>query len=220
MGGDQREQRIAGCAEPRQSLSSAAAATMTSATTPNVPLRLSFMISSLRSRVLPPPKPSAISATPSSCRLPVTRIAVASATIAASDGGRPSQSPIAKAMPASRPTMAPATGAAQIASAKLRLAEAEPCGRQPSEEAEASGDVGAYSIGCQLLCHTGLALGDRVEECAGDVAAPAAERAERLALAVRISASGSSSPAVDHLRVVEFVAADRSRRPPRAGSRP
>ena len=34
---------------------------------------------------------------------------------------------------------------------EIGLAEAEPCGRQPSEEAEASGDVGAYSIGCQLL---------------------------------------------------------------------
>ena len=104
-----------------------ASSTMTSATTPNVPLRLSFMISSLRSRVLPPPKPSAMSATPSSCRLPVTRIAAASATIAASDGGRPNQALTAKAMPATSPTTAPATGAAHSASAKFGLAEAEPC---------------------------------------------------------------------------------------------
>ena len=77
------------------------------------------MISSLRSRVLPPPKPSAMSATPSSCRLPVTRIAAASATIADSDGGRPNQAVTAKAAPATSPTTAPATGAAQIASAKF-----------------------------------------------------------------------------------------------------
>ena len=65
-----------------------------SAQTPNVPMRLSRMISSLRSRDAPPPKPSAVSARPSSCRQPVRSIVAASEIAAAGNGGTPSRNAI------------------------------------------------------------------------------------------------------------------------------
>ena len=81
----ERSRRAAASALQRSRIDS------TSADAPNAPMRLSRMISSFRSRVLPPPKPSAVSDSPSSCRQPVTSIVAASASAAASAGGRPSQ---------------------------------------------------------------------------------------------------------------------------------
>ena len=62
-----------------------------SAQTPYVPVRLSRMMSSFCSRVLPPPKPSAVSARPSSCRQPVAAKVAATASAAADHAGSPSR---------------------------------------------------------------------------------------------------------------------------------
>ena len=58
---------------------------ITSASAPKVPIRLSRMISSFCSRVLPP-IPSKESASPSSCIAPVSAIVAASASAAAGIG--------------------------------------------------------------------------------------------------------------------------------------
>ena len=58
---------------------------MTSASAPKVPIRLSRMISSFRSRVSPP-SPSKESASPSSCIAPVSAIVAASASADAGIG--------------------------------------------------------------------------------------------------------------------------------------
>ena len=62
-----------------------------SAQAPKAPMRLSRMISSLRSRVVPPPKPSATSDRPSSCRQPVASIVAASASAAAERRRQPAK---------------------------------------------------------------------------------------------------------------------------------
>ena len=60
-----------------------------SAVAPKAPMRLSRMISSFRSRVEPPPKPSATSASPSSCSAPVDATSAAVASPAWRMRGRP-----------------------------------------------------------------------------------------------------------------------------------
>ena len=96
----------------------------TRASTPYVPMRESRMILSLAARVRPPPKPSATSASPSSCRAPVTKAAIASATRAHASGCRPSHEAAVRPAPAARPTAAPTMGKARAAPARFLSASA------------------------------------------------------------------------------------------------
>ena len=64
-----------------------------SARAPKLPIRLSAMISKARSRSPPAPRPSAVSARPSSCSAPVTRIIATIASSADGNDGRPDQRP-------------------------------------------------------------------------------------------------------------------------------
>jgi hypothetical protein len=82
----------------------------TSASAPKLPMRLSRMISNLRSGVRPPPKPSAVSARPSSCSPPVSRIAAATVQTAATAAGSPRLRAAQNTAAASAPSTAPTTG--------------------------------------------------------------------------------------------------------------
>ena len=94
----------------------------TMAAAPNVPTRLSSMISSLRSAVTPPPKPSAVSARPSSCRPPVRSIVAPTASPAATSSGSPSATVTTSTTPPIRPTAAPTTGKTRAPRRKLGAA--------------------------------------------------------------------------------------------------
>lgn len=80
------------------------------ASTPYVPIWLSFMISNRRSGVKPPQSPSNVSARPSSCIAPVIKTSTATSNEAATNGGscRPIASqPVRHASP---PTTSPTSG--------------------------------------------------------------------------------------------------------------
>ncbi len=102
---------------PTAATSAAMAATRSpsprmSAAAPNVPIRLSFMMSRRRSRVMPP-KLSAESARPSSWKAPVMMTAAATPSRAAITGGRTSDAASTTA-PASPPSTSPASGTTRI----------------------------------------------------------------------------------------------------------
>ena len=220
MRGDQRRKRMAGVAELRQSRSSAISSDMhqrrraegaDAAVLHDLELALA--------RLAAAEAVGDIGDSPSSCRQPVTSIAAASATSAASAGGRPSQAPTAKATP---PTSA--DDGAGHGRRPDRLGEAcaspkpKPAAGSRVKKPRQSAMSAPISLGvsCSAIL---LSPRDGVEEGAGDVAAPAAERAERLALAVGDLGQRLVVAGLDHLRVVEFVAADRRAGRARAGSR-
>ena len=82
------------------------------ASAPKLPMRLSAMIASALSRSVPAPRPSAVSASPSSCRAPVSTTMVTIAISAEGRGGSPTSEAPPKASPASSPTTAPTSGKA------------------------------------------------------------------------------------------------------------
>src|SRR5579883_2701102 len=90
------------------------------------------MISSLRARSRPPPRPPAVSARPSSCRQPVTRRVADSASAAASVEGSLSPNAAAYASAPAPPTMKPASGNAQLARAisQVSIGAEKPSGRR------------------------------------------------------------------------------------------
>ena len=140
MRGDQPrrtpQKRVAECVSALQRIS----ADIISADAPYAPMRLSRMISSFRSRVLPPPNPSATSDSPSSCRQPVISIAVPSASAAAAPGDRPA------ALATACTTLAATAdhhadqrrGPDRLASLRSQNRSRQ---RQPREEDEAESDV-------------------------------------------------------------------------------
>jgi hypothetical protein len=73
-------------------------------------MRLSFMISSRRSGVDPPPNPSAVSARPSSWKAPVTSVRLATASAAATKAPSPSIGAPTSTTAPTAPMIAPATG--------------------------------------------------------------------------------------------------------------
>jgi len=79
------------------------------------------MISNFFSRVAPPPKPSATSASPSSCSAPVTATSAATAQIAAGRIGSPTARAQNSAAPPAPPIIAPATGKARKALPKSAI---------------------------------------------------------------------------------------------------
>lgn len=84
--------------------------TRTSASAPNVPIRLSRMIVILLSRSRPPPNPSQVSASPSSCRAPVNRIAVVIAARPAARSGIPKTRAMTATAAATAPMIRPTNG--------------------------------------------------------------------------------------------------------------
>ena len=105
-------------------------------------MRLSRMISSFLARVAPPPKPSATSASPSSCSAPVATTSAAVANPARRSTGRPSSVGERQGQPAdeadrdARDRRRPGDAVNVERRTRLRLAHA-----QAGEEAQCAGDV-------------------------------------------------------------------------------
>ncbi len=98
------------------------------ARTPKLPIRLSDMISSERSLSNPPPRPSAVSARPSSCRPPEIRVIDKSASRIAAACGMPMVSAPTRTKTAIAPSKMPMTGKKRDASAREGLLTAGPPG--------------------------------------------------------------------------------------------
>ena len=179
MGGDQRRTRVERVGERGDGAPADAAPTSAAPPPRRSPMRLSRMISSFVSRVLPPPKPSAMSDRPSSCRQPVTSMVVASASAAATgdrhrkhqrrDIDQAARQPDRDAGERGSPDRLRQRAAAKIEGGQ----------RQPREEDEAEHDI----VG-DLARLSWLSPRDGVEERAADMAAPAAGGSERVALSV------------------------------------
>ncbi len=84
------------------------------------------MISNRRSTVQPPNRPSAVSASPSSCSAPVIRDDTARQTAATQATGSPSISPTDPASATAAPTIAPTIGQAQADAAPRDASPATP----------------------------------------------------------------------------------------------
>ena len=82
----------------------------TRAEVPKAPSLGSAMISSIRCPERPLPRPSKVSARPSSWRAPVTASPAAAPTAAAAKGGKPARAPIRADPPTAAPIPAPTTG--------------------------------------------------------------------------------------------------------------
>src|SRR5688572_4162534 len=97
-----------------------------SASTPKVPMRVSRMILSLPSRSAAPQKPSTVSASPSSCKAPVTITSVRIASAADRSGDIPSEMHKMRTRAAQNPISAPATGKARAARLRSKGADVLP----------------------------------------------------------------------------------------------
>ena len=147
-------------------------------------MRLSFMISSRRSRVWPPQNPSAQSASPSSCRAPVSAACTAITKTAATPTDTPAQRLSAPRASAAPPVANPTKGQAQTPAGRgrvkgtgirLRRPNAATMSRAKSGKWSRIGwlmSVPVWSWGCsrasqvgrdlQGLCHARLLLACRI----------------------------------------------------------
>src|SRR6516165_12673936 len=105
-------------------------------------------------------------------------------------------------MPAWRPSPRPACRTS------FQLPRPDPLPDLPPEEAEEEEGSLGHATGCSVWV-TPLLPRDRMEEGAGDVAAPAAGLAERVSLPVDEIDQGLVVTRCDQRRVVKFVAAYR-----------